>query len=109
MNASLESLTFSPGDLLCGFKIARRFGMYLYQKLSELVVDAFYSVHRGLGPGLLERVYHKALLREFEVLGVPAASQVPFQVVYKERLIGEYYADLVVNDRILVEVKAVGG
>jgi GxxExxY protein len=81
--------------------------MYLYQELSQFTVEAFYSVHSALGPGLLEGCYHKALLYELEDRGIPAASQVPFRVFYKNRMAGEYFADLVIDGKILVEVKAV--
>ena len=68
---------------------------------------AVFEVNRVLGHGFLEKVYEKALLVELRRRGLSAESQIPLKVVYKNELVGEYFADIVVEDRILLELKAV--
>lgn len=72
------------------------------------VVDAAMVVHRTLGPGLLESVYEVCLKHELELRGLTTASQVKLPVVFKDiRLEAGYRIDLVVSERVVVEVKAV--
>ena len=73
--------------------------------LLEAVVGAAYEVSNVLGPGFLEKIYERALLNELALRGIPATPQVPYGVVYKGHPIGEYIADLVVDHRLLVELK----
>ena len=75
--------------------------------LVERTVGAAYEVANVLGAGFLEKVYERALLKELTLRGLRAASQVRLSVSYKGQCIGEYAADLVVEDRLLVEVKCV--
>ena len=75
--------------------------------LFEAVVGAAYEVSNTLGAGFLEKVYERALAKELALRGIPARPQVPYQVSYKGHVIGEYLADLVVDDRLLVELKCV--
>ncbi len=75
--------------------------------LVERTVGAAYEVANVLGAGFLEKVYERALLKELTLRGLRAASQVRFSVSYKGQYLGEYAADLVVEDRLLVEVKCV--
>jgi len=65
-----------------------------------------FAVHNALGPGLLEAVYHNALCLELADRGFDVQREVPFRVVYKGELVGEYYADIVVNTSIIIEVKS---
>ena len=65
-----------------------------------------FEVYRELGHGFLERVYEKALLIEFNSQRLKAQAQVPIQVHYKGEIVGEYYADLVVEDKVIIELKA---
>ena len=60
-----------------------------------------------LGAGFLEKVYERALVRELALRGVNARAQVSFPVCYKERYVGEYVADLVVEEKVIVELKCV--
>ncbi len=64
-------------------------------------------VHEELGPGLLEAVYESALFVELTAKGLRAERQVPFKVFYRGQEVGHYYADLVLEKRIIVEIKAV--
>jgi len=75
--------------------------------LVERVVGAIYEVANVLGAGFLEKVYERALLRELVLRGLRARVQAPFSVSYKGQCIGEYLADIVVEDRLVVEIKCV--
>lgn len=80
----------------------------LYQELSSQVIGAVIAVHRELGPGLLEAPYHNALYYELAERGLAVAYNAPYPVFYKGRQVGEYFADLVVAGKIILEVKSVG-
>lgn len=73
--------------------------------LAEAVVGAAYEVSNVLGPGFLEKLYERAPVKELALRGIPATAQVPYGVIYKGQPIGEYVADLVVDGRLLVELK----
>ena len=75
--------------------------------LFEEVVGAAYEVSNALGAGFLEKVYERALARELSLRGIPVRPQVPYKISYKGHAIAEYVADLVVDDRLLVELKCV--
>ena len=68
---------------------------------------AVFAVNRELGSGFLEKVYENALLVELREMGLKAESQVPIIIKYKGNEVGEYFADIVVEDRIILELKAV--
>ena len=68
---------------------------------------AVFEVNRLLGHGFLEKVYRNALLIELRKRGLKAESEVPIQVQYKGELVGDYFADIVVEDRIILELKAI--
>ena len=75
--------------------------------LSERVIGAVFEVSNSLGVGFLEKVYEKALLRELALLGIGAVSQAAFSVRYKGHCVGEYYADILVEGALVVELKCV--
>jgi GxxExxY protein len=75
--------------------------------LVERVIGAAFEVSNSLGAGFLERVYEKALLRELAALGIRALPQVSFSVLYKGQSVGEYFADIVVEGALVVELKCV--
>ena len=79
----------------------------LFKELSYKVVGAAIEVHKILGPGFLEAVYEKAMAYEMTLRGIPFEEQKPLPVYYKDQLIGEYYADFVIDGKIIVELKAV--
>ncbi|SHJ56762.1 GxxExxY protein [Malonomonas rubra DSM 5091] len=68
---------------------------------------AIYEVNRVLGHGFLEKVYEKALLHELRECGLKAESQVPIPVSYKGFSVGDYFADIVVEGKVLLELKSV--
>jgi len=78
----------------------------LHQDKTELIIQAFYKVYNTLGFGFLEKVYHKALLIELTKFGFNVKSQYPIKVFYEEALVGDYYADIIVDDCIIIEIKA---
>lgn len=67
---------------------------YLHSGLTEIIIRCFYNVYNKLGFGFLEKVYENALLVELQEAGLSATNQVPVQVYYKEKKVGNYYADL---------------
>lgn len=76
--------------------------------ITEKVIDAAIEVHRHLGPGLLESAYEKCLCWELREAGMTVREQVPVSVRYKEIELGiGYRLDLVVEDRLIVELKTV--
>ena len=75
--------------------------------LSARVIGAVFTVSNSLGVGFLEKVYEKALLRELGLLGIRALPQVSFSVLYKGQSVGEYFADIVVEGALVVELKCV--
>jgi len=68
---------------------------------------AVFEVNRVLGSGFLEKVYENALLIELQARGFKAESQVPIKVYYKENVVGEYIADILVEGAVIVELKTV--
>jgi len=73
----------------------------------EKSIGAIYEVSNVLGAGFLEKVYERALLRELAMAGLHAQAQVRFPVVYKGQCVGEYLADIIVENEIVVELKCV--
>ena len=65
-----------------------------------------FEVYRVLGHGFLEKVYERALLKELRSKGLKAQAQVPIEVRYKGEIVGDYFADLVVEDKVIIELKA---
>ena len=76
-------------------------------KLTYEINGAVFEVNRLLGSGFLEKVYENALLIELNDRGLKAENQVPISVNYKDKVVGEYFADIIVDDRIILEIKAV--
>ena len=76
-------------------------------ELTYQIRGAVFEVNRVLGAGFLEKVYEKALIIELLVRGLRAESQVPIEVIYKGEVVGEYFADIVVEGQVIIELKAV--
>lgn len=74
--------------------------------LTHIIIGCAYKVHNTLGPGFLEKVYENALRIELEKAGLRVKQQEPIRVIYDGQIVGEYYADLWVDERIVVELKA---
>jgi len=78
-----------------------------WDELIGKIVGAAYEVGNVLGCGFLEKVYERALLRELILRGLRARCQVSFPVIYKGMAVGDYLADVVVEDQVIVELKCV--
>jgi GxxExxY protein len=79
----------------------------LYNDLTHAIIGAAIEVHKQLGPGFLEMVYERALAHEFALRHIPFARQSPIPVQYKDIKVGKYQADLIVDGKIILEIKAV--
>lgn len=75
--------------------------------LTEKVLGAVFEVSNTLGAGFLEKVYERALLIELHARGVRASAQASFAVAYKGHSVGEYFADILVEDSLVIELKCV--
>ena len=78
-----------------------------HQELTDRIICCFYNVYNKLGYGFLEKVYEKAMLIELGKTGLTAQAQAPIKVNYDGQLVGEYQADLLIENRVIVELKAV--
>ena len=78
-----------------------------HEDLTQDIIGAAFDVHNALGCGLLEKVYENALAWELGLRGRVVTPQKEFKVSYKDKEVGVYYADLVVDDKVVVEVKSV--
>jgi GxxExxY protein len=77
-----------------------------HKALTETIIRIYYRVYNKLGYGFLEKVYESAMMIEFRKEGIPALSQSPIKVIYEEEVVGEYYADILVGDKVIIEIKA---
>lgn len=80
---------------------------FLFGELTEEVVQAAYSVHASLGSGFLEKVYETAFAHELGIREIPFQQQHPIEIFYKNATAGMYIADFLIDDKVIVEVKAV--
>jgi len=78
-----------------------------HKELSEKIIAAAYNAHKELGYGFLEKVYKNALAVELEEAGLKYALEAPLQMAYHGQIVGDYFADIIVDDKIIVEVKAI--
>ena len=76
-------------------------------ELTRAIIGCAYKVHNALGPGFLEKVYENAMRIELEKLGMAVKQQQPVNVICDGHFVGQYYADLWVNERVVIELKAV--
>jgi GxxExxY protein len=76
------------------------------EDLTRTIIGCAYKVHNTLGPGFLEKVYENALRIELEKQGLEVKQQEPINVTYEGQVVGEYYADLWVDERVVIELKA---
>jgi len=78
----------------------------LHKELTDRIIACFYKVYTNLGYGFLEKVYENAMLVELNKNGLEAISQYPVKVNYDGVSVGEYYADIIVEDKVIIELKA---
>ena len=80
--------------------------LYKHSDLTEQIIGAFYAVYSALGYGFLENVYVKALIIELKNRGMKVDDEFQINVYYLGQRVGEYYADLIVNELVILEIKA---
>ena len=78
----------------------------LHENITKKIIEAYYIVYNKLGYGFLERVYQKALLIELRKRGLNCKEEYPIKVYYDDVLVGEYRADILVDDCVIIENKA---
>lgn len=76
-------------------------------EITEKIIGCSYKVSNNLGTGFLEKVYENALVLEIQKAGLKAEQQKPIQVLYEGKVVGDFFADLLVEDCVLVELKTV--
>lgn len=79
----------------------------LYKDLSYKIMNAVFKVHNILGMGFLEKVYENALMIELNNRNIKCVQQCPVEIYYNEQLVGNYIADILVENKIILEIKAV--
>jgi len=79
---------------------------YLYSELTDKIIKCYYTVYNCLRYGFLEKVYENALCIELNKLGLSMESQRRIDVYYDGKIVGEYYADIFVDNKIIIELKA---
>ena len=79
---------------------------YKHTDLTNLIIKAFYAVYNNLGYGFLEKVYLNSLAIEMRRLGLKVVEQAPISIYYQCQVVGDYYADLLVNNLVIAEIKA---
>lgn len=78
----------------------------IHKELTGQIIESFYKVYNKLGYGFLEKVYENALCSELRNQGLGVVSQFPIQVYYNGEAVGEYFADILVEDKVIVELKS---
>ena len=78
-----------------------------HKNLTGRIIDCAYKVHKVLGFGFLESVYQNALVHELTKAGLRAEKEQPIKVVYDEQIVGDFVADIVVEDCVILELKSI--
>jgi len=78
-----------------------------YEELTEKIIGCAYKVYNKLGYGFLESVYEKALMIELKIAGLRNENQKPIKVYYEDEIVGDFKADIVVEDTVIIEIKSV--
>lgn len=78
----------------------------LHKSITDAILKVYYEVYNELGYGFLEKVYQNAMYFELKSLGYKVEAQKQIKVYFKKQLVGEYYSDLLVEDKVIVELKA---
>ena len=106
----LDRITGFSGLLLkqifIGIDIANYFIME-YEKITEKIIGCAFTVFNQMGSGYLESVYERCMLIELKKAGLYAKSQHPIKVLYENQIVGEFISDLIIEESIIVELKAI--
>ena len=86
-------------------KEKERMDEFLHKELTQEIIGAAYEVHQTLGYGFLEKVYQRALKAELDLRGIASEMETPVDVFYKGVAVGEYRGDLLVDGKVMVEIK----
>jgi len=78
----------------------------LHKSITDIILKVYHDVYNELGYGFLEKVYQNAMYFELKSLGYKVEAQKQIKVYFKEQLVGEYFSDLLVEDKVIVELKA---
>ncbi|MBT3879105.1 MAG: GxxExxY protein [Candidatus Scalindua sp.] len=76
------------------------------QELTEKIIEIFYRVYNRLGYGFFEKVYENAMMTEFMKENISEVSQSAIKVLYEGEIVGEYFTDILISDKIILEIKA---
>jgi GxxExxY protein len=79
---------------------------FLHKDITGQIIKAFYKVYNELGYGFLEKVYLNALIIELKTMSLHCEKQKPIRVFYNKEIVGEYFADIIVNGCVILELKA---
>lgn len=79
---------------------------FKYSEITDRIIKAYYNVYNQLGYGFLEKVYEHAMMIELAKLGLSSLNQFPIKVYYDQQPIGDYYADILIENLVIVELKA---
>lgn len=79
---------------------------YLHKELTSKIIQAFYKVYNTLGYGFLEKVYENAMRVELNKMGISVEQQKNIKVYYESEMVGDYFADLLIEELVIVELKA---
>ena len=79
---------------------------FKYSDLTGKIIKAYYNVYNKLGYGFLEKVYENSMMIELKNLGLNPKNQVPIKVYYYDKTVGDYFADIIVNNLVIIELKA---
>ena len=79
---------------------------FLFEEITHKIIGSAFEVYKVLGYGFLEKVYESALMIELRLKGLKAENQKPVRIFYKGESIGDYIADILVEDKVIVELKA---
>ena len=82
---------------------------FKHKELTDTIIGAFYRVYNSLGHGFLEKVYENALAHELRKQALRVVQQAPIKVFYDSIVVGEYFADMLVNDLVILELKVAEG
>jgi len=77
-----------------------------HSTVTDAIICSFYRVYNKLGYGFLEKVYENAMIVDLAKIGLPTLTQLPIVVFYQETIVGEYFCDLLVDNKVIVEIKA---
>ena len=80
---------------------------FKHKELTDRIIKIFYKVYNKLGYGFLEKIYEKAMLLELEKEKITAIAQAPVKVFYDGEILGEYSVDILVDNKVIIEIKAI--